>query len=55
MQHRNSEVYYYDKWSDVLEVLELTAYEVATNKEYESSIRECSFSKHGSEGEKHKA
>ncbi len=55
MQHRNSEAYYYDKWSEVLEVLELTAYEVATNKEYEPSIRKDSFFKHGSEGEKHKA
>lgn len=55
MQQRNSEAYYYDKWNEVLDVLELPPYKGDTNKDYESSIRKGLFSQHGSEGKKHKA
>lgn len=55
MKRLNSEAYYYDRWKDVLDALELTPYNGSDNKAYEASIRKGTFSKHGSEGIKHKA
>lgn len=55
MKRLNSEAYYYDKWNDVLNALELSPYNGSDNKVYEDTIRKGTFSKHGSEGIKHKA
>lgn len=55
MQRRNSEAYNYDKWNEVLNILGLKPYKGSTNQEYEKTIRRGTFSKHGSEGKKHKA
>lgn len=55
MQLHNSEAYYYDKWNDVLDALKLTPYNCSDNTSYETAIRKGTFSKHGSEGTKHKA
>lgn len=55
MKRLNSEAYYYDKWNDVLNALELTPYNGSDNKVYETSLRKGAFSKQGSEGAKHKA
>lgn len=55
MERLNSEAYYYDKWNDVLDALELTPYNGSDNTTYETAIRKGTFSKHGSEGVKHKA
>lgn len=55
MKRLNSEAYYYDKWNDVLNALELTPYNCSDNKVYEKTIRNGVYSKHGSEGIKHKA
>lgn len=55
MKRLNSEAYYYDRWDNVLDALELTPYKGSDNKAYEVSIRKGTFSKHGSEGVKHKA
>lgn len=55
MERLNSEAYYYDKWNDVLDALELTPYNGSDTIAYETAIRKGTFSKHGSEGVKHKA
>lgn len=55
MRRLNSEAYYYDRWQDVLDELELTPYNGSDNKVYENTIRKGTYSKHGSEGIKHKA
>lgn len=54
MKRLNSEAYYYDRWDDVLDALELTPYKGSDNKAYKISIRKGTFSKYGSEGVKHK-
>lgn len=55
MKRLNCEAYYYDRWQDVLNALELTPYNGSDNKAYENTIRKGTFSKHSSEGIKHKA